>query len=118
MSIWGQKKAQSDPKYLTEAARGRLRSCFCEADAGLTGARFAIAETGGIVICTNEGNADLGIGMPKIHIACMGVEKLLPRAGRSVGLPAPCSHGPPPASPSPHIRHTFMVRSRAKNCIL
>jgi L-lactate dehydrogenase complex protein LldF len=76
----GTEKGASDPKYLTEAARGHLRSCFCEADAGLTGVNFAIAETGGIVICTNEGNADLGIGLPKIHIACMGMEKLLPRA--------------------------------------
>ncbi|MFN5436665.1 MAG: LUD domain-containing protein, partial [Planctomyces sp.] len=76
----GTEQGASDPKYLTEAARGHLRSCFCEADAGLTGVNFAIAETGGIVICTNEGNADLGIGLPKIHIACMGMEKLLPRA--------------------------------------
>jgi L-lactate dehydrogenase complex protein LldF len=75
----GTEKGAADPKYLTEAARGHLRSCFCEADAGLTGVNFAIAETGGIVICTNEGNADLGIGLPKIHIACMGMEKLLPR---------------------------------------
>lgn len=76
----GTEKGASDPKYLTEAARNHLRECFCTADAGLTGVNFAIAETGGIVICTNEGNADLGIGMPKIHIACMGIEKLIPRA--------------------------------------
>ncbi|MGC4002415.1 MAG: LUD domain-containing protein [Pirellulales bacterium] len=41
---------------------------------------FAIAETGGFVVCTNEGNADLGVSLPPIHIACMGIEKLIPRA--------------------------------------
>jgi L-lactate dehydrogenase complex protein LldF len=70
----------SDPKYLTEAARGHLREKFLAADAGLTGVNFAIAETGGFVVCTNEGNADLGASLPRVHIACMGVEKLVPRA--------------------------------------
>lgn len=76
----GTEKGASDPNYLTEAARHHLRERFCAADAGLTGVNFAIAETGGIVICTNEGNADLGVSLPKIHIACMGMEKLIPRA--------------------------------------
>ncbi len=76
----GTEKGASDPGYLTEAARNHLRERFCKADAGLTGVNFAIAETGGIVICTNEGNADLGVGLPKVHIACMGMEKLIPRA--------------------------------------
>jgi L-lactate dehydrogenase complex protein LldF len=70
----------SDPKYLTEAARGHLREKFLAADVGLTGVNFAIAETGGFVVCTNEGNADLGASLPRVHIACMGVEKLIPRA--------------------------------------
>jgi L-lactate dehydrogenase complex protein LldF len=69
----------SDPKYLTEAARGHLRRKFFEAGAGLTGVNFAVAETGGVVVCTNEGNADMGVSLPPIHIACMGVEKLVPR---------------------------------------
>ena len=69
----------SDPQYLTEAARQHLRMKFMEADAGLTGVNFAIAETGGFVVCTNEGNADLGVSLPKLHIASMGIEKLLPR---------------------------------------
>lgn len=70
----------SDPKYLAEAARQHLRQKFLEADAGITGVNFAIAETGGFVVCTNEGNADLGVSLPKLHIASMGIEKLLPRA--------------------------------------
>ncbi len=69
----------SDPKYLTEAARQHLREMFLAADAGITGVNFAIAETGGLVVCTNEGNADLGTSLPKLHIACMGIEKLIPR---------------------------------------
>jgi L-lactate dehydrogenase complex protein LldF len=70
----------TDPKYLTEAARQHLREKFMQADAGITGVNFAIAETGGFVVCTNEGNADLGVSLPKLHIACMGIEKLVPRA--------------------------------------
>jgi L-lactate dehydrogenase complex protein LldF len=41
---------------------------------------FAVAETGGIAVCTNEGNADLGTVLPPLHVACMGVEKLVPLA--------------------------------------
>ncbi len=69
----------SDPKALTEAARTHLRERFMRAEAGLTGVNFAIAETGGVVVCTNEGNADMGTSLPPIHIACMGVEKVVPR---------------------------------------
>jgi L-lactate dehydrogenase complex protein LldF len=57
-----------------------MRQQFMQAQAGITGVNFAIAETGGFVICTNEGNADLGTSLPKLHIACMGIEKLVPRA--------------------------------------
>jgi L-lactate dehydrogenase complex protein LldF len=70
----------SDPKYLTEAARGHLRERFLAAEAGITGVNFAIAETGGVVVCTNEGNADMGTSLPPLHLACMGLEKLVPRA--------------------------------------
>jgi L-lactate dehydrogenase complex protein LldF len=70
----------SDPAYLTEAARGHLRERFLAADAGITGVNFAVAETGGIVVCTNEGNADLGVALPALHIASMGIEKIVPRA--------------------------------------
>ena len=49
---------------------------------------FAVASTGGVVVCTNEGNADLGTALPPIHIACMGVEKLVPALAELGGLPA------------------------------
>ena len=70
----------TDPPYLVNAARDELRRKFLNADVGITGVNFAIAETGGFVVCTNEGNADLGVSLPKVHIACMGIEKLIPRA--------------------------------------
>lgn len=72
-------KGNSDPTYLTREARKHLREKFLGADAALTGVNFAISETGGIVVCTNEGNADLGASLPKLHIACMGIEKIIPR---------------------------------------
>ncbi|MCG8653470.1 MAG: LUD domain-containing protein, partial [Pirellulales bacterium] len=74
----GTEAGASDPKYLAEAARGHLRGKFLSGDVGITGVNFAIAETGGLVVCTNEGNADLGVSLPPVHIACMGIEKLIP----------------------------------------
>lgn len=68
-----------DPTQLTDAARQQLRSHFLQADIALTGVNFAIAETGGFVVCTNEGNADMGAHLAPVHIACMGIEKLIPR---------------------------------------
>ncbi len=73
-------KGNADPDFLAKAARRQLRSEFMTGQAGISGVNFAIAETGGIVICTNEGNADLGVSLPNVHIACMGIEKLIPRA--------------------------------------
>lgn len=68
-----------DAQQLTEAARQHLRSHFLTADAALTGVNFAIAETGGFVVCTNEGNADMGAHLAPVHIACMGLEKIIPK---------------------------------------
>lgn len=68
-----------DPQYLTEAARQHLRDQFLTGDAALTGVNFAIAETGGIVVCTNEGNADMGVHLAPVQIHSMGMEKLIPR---------------------------------------
>lgn len=76
----GTDEGADDAKYLTEAARQHLQQKFHDADVGITGVNFAIAETGGFVVCTNEGNADLGTSLPPVHIACMGIEKLIPRA--------------------------------------
>ncbi|MBP9616412.1 MAG: lactate utilization protein, partial [Aliarcobacter sp.] len=75
----GTEKGNDDPTYLTRAARASLREDFLTAQAGLTGVNFAIAQTGGVVVCTNEGNADMGASVPKLHIASMGIEKIIPR---------------------------------------
>jgi L-lactate dehydrogenase complex protein LldF len=73
-------KGNNDPQYLTESARQHLRDYFVGAELAITGVNFAIAETGGFVVCTNEGNADMGAHAANIHIACMGIEKLIPKA--------------------------------------
>jgi L-lactate dehydrogenase complex protein LldF len=75
----GSAEGLDDPAALTAVARTHLRGKFLAAQAGLTGVNFAIAETGGIVVCTNEGNADLGTALPPLHIASLGIEKLIPR---------------------------------------
>jgi len=71
--------SNGDPQYLTNEARNHLRHKFLNADAAITGVNFAIAETGGIVVCTNEGNADMGVHLAKVHIASMGIEKIIPQ---------------------------------------
>lgn len=76
----GTRAGEDDPQALTEAARSHLRQKFLQADAALTGINFAVAETGGFVVCTNEGNADMGVHLAPVHIACMGIEKIIPRA--------------------------------------
>jgi L-lactate dehydrogenase complex protein LldF len=63
---------------LTRSARHQLRQVFLEADVGITGANFAVAETGTIVTVTNEGNARLVSSLPKTHIAITGIERLVP----------------------------------------
>lgn len=102
----GTEQGASDPGYLTEAARQHLRQQFVTADAGITGVNFAIAETGGFVVCTNEGNADLGVSLPNLHIACMGIEKLVPRAkdlGVFLRLLARSATGQPVTTYSSHF---------------
>ena len=72
-------KGNEDPAYLTQAARVHLREKFFGAKVAITGVNFGIAETGEFVVCTNEGNADMGVHLADVHIACMGIEKILPR---------------------------------------
>ncbi|NGY37614.1 lactate utilization protein [Flavobacterium sp. XN-5] len=73
-------KGNNDPQYLTEAARQHLRDKFVQSELAITGVNFAVAETGGFVVCTNEGNADMGAHTAAVHIACMGFEKIIPKA--------------------------------------
>lgn len=71
-------KGNYDPTYLTRCARLHLRNEFMEAGAGMTGCNFGVAKTGDIVVCTNEGNADMSTSMPKLHLVAMGIEKIVP----------------------------------------
>lgn len=66
------------PEQLTQVAREKLRQVFLEADIGITGANFLIAEIGGVCVSENEGNARLTTSFPKTHIAIAGIEKILP----------------------------------------
>jgi L-lactate dehydrogenase complex protein LldF len=75
----GSPRELSDPTTLTRVARRELRAHFLAAQAGVTGANFAVAEGGGFVVVTNEGNADLGTTLPPLHIASIGLEKIVPR---------------------------------------
>jgi len=68
----------SDPTYLTNRARENLRYYFENADVAISGVNFAVASEGAFVVCTNEGNADLGTSLANTHIAVMGIEKVIP----------------------------------------
>lgn len=67
-----------DPADMTAFARQTLREKYLEADFGMSGGNFLIAETGTIVIVTNEGNGRLSTGTPPVHIAMVGIEKVIP----------------------------------------
>ncbi len=74
----GTPAGNADPQFLTEAARQHMRDKFLTRRAALTGVNFAVAETGEFVVCTNEGNADIGAHLADVHIASMGIEKIIP----------------------------------------
>ncbi len=82
------------PEELTHYTRKLLREKFIHADMGVSGANFLIADTGGIALTENEGNAMLSMSFPKIHIVIAGIEKLIPRL-EDLGLywPLLASHG-------------------------
>ena len=72
-------KLPPDATTLSRFARGRLREKFLTADIGITGANFGVAESGTVVTVTNEGNGRLVTSVPPVHVAVMGIEKLVPR---------------------------------------
>jgi L-lactate dehydrogenase complex protein LldF len=74
-----------DPETLTRRARAHLRKKYFEAEAGITGGNFVSAESGRMVLVTNEGNARFGMAPPPVHIALIGIEKLVPR-DRDLGV--------------------------------
>jgi L-lactate dehydrogenase complex protein LldF len=66
------------PEQLTDYTRSLLREKFMKADMGITGGNFLIADIGGVAITENEGNAALSMSMPKVHVAIVGLEKMIP----------------------------------------
>ncbi|MCB1874413.1 MAG: lactate utilization protein, partial [Chromatiales bacterium] len=71
---------------LVDEARRILREKFLSADVGITGANFLVAETGGNIIVTNEGNGDLTANLPKTHIVIAGIEKVVPTLDEAATL--------------------------------
>lgn len=69
----------ADPEVLAGAARDALRERFLAADLGITGGNFLVAETGTLALIENEGNIRLATSLPRVHVALVGIEKLLPR---------------------------------------
>jgi len=103
----GTEAGATDPQYLTEAARQHLRDKFLTRRAALTGVNFAVAETGGFVVSTNEGNADMGAHLADIHIASMGFEKIIPKQehlGVFLRLLARSATGQPITTYSSHFK--------------
>src|SRR5260370_34915227 len=64
-------------RVVTAAARANLRQKFIHADMGITGANFAIAETGTLAIVTNEGNGRMCSSLPRVHVVVVGIEKVV-----------------------------------------
>ncbi|MES2829252.1 MAG: lactate utilization protein B [Bacteroidota bacterium] len=103
----GTPKGESDPVFLTAAARIHLREKFITRKAAITGVNFAVAETGEFVVCTNEGNADMGAHLADVHIACMGIEKIIPERkhlGVFLRLLARSATGQPITTYSSHFK--------------
>jgi L-lactate dehydrogenase complex protein LldF len=103
----GTEKGNKDPQYLTEAARQHLRDKFLSKPIALTGVNFAISETGEFVVCTNEGNADMGAHLSDIHIASMGFEKIIPKRkdlGVFLRILARSATGQPSTTYSSHFK--------------
>ncbi len=77
---------EPDPATLVAVARERLRESFLKADVGITGGNVLIADTGTLVLVTNEGNADLATSVPPVHIAVVGIEKIVPSLDDAVAV--------------------------------
>lgn len=104
----GTPEGNADPILLTQAAREHLREKFLTAKVAITGVNFAVSETGEFVVCTNEGNADMGAHLADVHIACMGIEKIIPyrkHLGVFLRLLARSATGQPITTYSSHFRN-------------
>lgn len=94
--------------------RKDARPHFLKAQAGMTGANFAIAETGSIVVCTNEGNADIALTVPPLQVCSIGIEKLIPRQADLTVMLRMLSRsalGPPMTQYTTHLRNRDQVQN-------
>src|SRR5438067_7573042 len=80
------RKIPADNAELVKVAREQLRAAFLSADIGITGGNALIAETGTLMLVTNEGNADLATTLPPVHIAVVGIEKVVPTLDDAVAI--------------------------------
>ncbi len=86
--------ADSTPEEITAYVRQLLREKFLNADVGITGGNFLIADIGAVCLTENEGNALLSVSFPKVHIAIVGIEKIIPRlTDLDLFWPLLASHG-------------------------
>ena len=95
-----------DTQALVSYARGILRARFLEADVGITGVNFAVAETGTLILVESEGNVRMCSSLPRVHIAVMGIEKVLrdwEGAAHMVQMLPLASHGHPAAGSTSFI---------------
>ena len=82
------------PEQITAYVRKMLREKYPKADAGITGGNFLVADIGGIEVSENEGNAYMSIAFPRVHIAIVGIEKIVPTlADLDLFLPLLATHG-------------------------
>jgi L-lactate dehydrogenase complex protein LldF len=105
------------PETLARAARETLRQEFLAADMGITGANFLAADTGTVALIENEGNIRLATSLPRVHVAFVGIEKLVPRLEDVAGfvqLTTRASTGQPigkrPSSPTAIVVRSTFVR--------
>lgn len=116
-----------DPTELCRVARRDMRARFLRADAALTGVNFAVAESGGIVVVTNEGNADLGTALTRLHVASVGLEKIVPavadlpvflrllaRSATGQAITAYTSHFHGPATPEGELHVVVVDNGRSR----
>jgi L-lactate dehydrogenase complex protein LldF len=78
LSAAGDKPVPPELEAMTNAARMQLRETFLQAEVGITGANFGVSETGSICLVTNEGNGRLVSSVPPVHVALLGMERLVP----------------------------------------
>lgn len=109
-----QSRDTDNPAELTMIAREYLRQKYLDADMGITGANFIVAQDGMISVTENEGNSRLSAAMPKIHLVLVGIEKVVPRL-EDLALFLPM---PPPRAPGNRSRATTRnMRDRARRKI-